>query len=117
MGRKVYLGVVVLLASAMRHGLTPRRMKALQAKLSIDRRTLERWRRWWQEEFVHSKFWKVYRTHFMPLLSESSMPLSLCEAFQADRRDRLLKLLGLLSTYPDPFRQFDARALPAEDAQ
>jgi hypothetical protein len=117
LGRKVYLGMVVILLSAMRHGLSPRRMEMLRAKLSIDRRTLERWRRWWQEDFVRSDFWKVSRIRFMPVLCEATMPLPLCEAFQAERRDRLLNLLGFLSTIGDPMRFFDARVLPAEDAQ
>ena len=107
--RKVYLGIVVILVSAMRHGLSPQRMETLRAKLSIDRRTLERWRRWWKESFVGSDFWRVARIRFMPALCEAKMPLLLCEAFQVERRDRLLNLLGFLSTFADPMRIFDGR--------
>ena len=53
----------------------------------------------------------------MAVLCEATMPLPLCEAFQVERRDRLLNLLGFLSTFDDPFRLFDCRVLPAEDAQ
>lgn len=96
LGRKVYWGVVVVLISAMRHGLKPKRVKALREQLGIDRRTLERWRTWWLEKFVQSQFWKEARARFMPLLCQKTLPRSLCEVFQIDRLDRLLKLLQFL---------------------
>jgi hypothetical protein len=97
LGPKVYVTVVVVLISAMRHGLKAQRVHALRESLSIDRRTLERWRTWWLERFVQSAFWKAARARFMPLICEKTLPLSLCEAFGVDRRDRLLDLLKFLS--------------------
>lgn len=97
LGRRVYWGVTVVLVSAMRHGLKAERVQALRESLKIDRRTLERWRKWWLETFVQSRFWKAARSQFMPLLCESNLPLSLCEAFQIDCRDKLLNLLRFLS--------------------
>ena len=47
MGRRVYAGLVVVLVSAMIHGLKPERVQCLREALGIDRRTLERWRQWW----------------------------------------------------------------------
>ena len=47
MGRRVYAGLVVVLVSAMLHGLKPERVELLREALNIDRRTLERWRQWW----------------------------------------------------------------------
>lgn len=96
LGRKVYWGVVVVLVSAMRHGIKPERVKVLVEQLGIDRRTLERWRTWWLESFVQSPFWKEARARFMPLLCEKRLPWSLCEAFEIDRLDRLLDLLRFL---------------------
>lgn len=81
----------------MRHGLNPQRVGRLREILNIDRRTLEHWRRWWLETFVQSRFWKAARARFTPLLCEKTLPLSLCQAFQIDRRDRLLELLQFLS--------------------
>jgi hypothetical protein len=89
--------VVVVLMSAMRHGLKAERVRVLRENLGIDRRTLERWRTWWLEVFVRSPIWKVGRARFMPLICEGAMPWSLCEAFGVDRRDRLLALLKFLS--------------------
>lgn len=97
LGRKVYWGIVVVLVSAMRHGLKPERVRALRESLGVDRRTLEHWRKWWLETFVQSSFWKAARARFMPLICEKTLPESLCQKFGADRRNRLLDLLRFLS--------------------
>ncbi len=77
LGRRVYWGVMVVLISAAHHGITPGRMQVLREALGIDRRTLERWRTWWLENFVQSSFWKMARAGFMPLAFEKTLPLSL----------------------------------------
>jgi hypothetical protein len=100
LGRRVYWGLVVVLVSAMHHGLKPERVEVLREQLGVDRRTLERWREWWLETFVQSSLWKMARAWFMPLLCEKTLPLSLCQAyhaFQPKRRDRLLEVLRFLS--------------------
>lgn len=101
-GRRVYAGLVVVLVSAMVHGLKPNRVEALREKLGIDRRTLERWRQWWVVIFVDSSFWKEARARFMPPLDHNTLPLPLCEAFEIERRDRLLDLLKFLSPLTTP---------------
>ena len=68
MGRRVYAGLVVVLVSAMIHGLKPERVQRLREVLGIDRRTLERWRQWWLGLFVESSFWREARARFMPPL-------------------------------------------------
>ena len=105
LGRRVYGGVVAVLIPAMVHGLKPQRVAQLRQALDlkIDRRTLERWRQWWLGLFVESSFWKEARARFMPPLSESSLPRSLCLQFETDeRRDRLLELLKFLSPITTP---------------
>jgi hypothetical protein len=102
MGRRVYAGLVVVLVSAMVHGLKPERVKALREALGIDRRTLERWRQWWLGIFLESSFWREARARFMPPLSPKTMPLSLCESFEVERRDRLLELLKFLAPITTP---------------
>ena len=94
--------LVVVLVSAMVHGLKPNRVEALREKLGIDRRTLERWRQWWVVIFVDSSFWKEARARFMPPLDHNTLPLPLCEAFEIERRDRLLDLLKFLSPLTTP---------------
>jgi hypothetical protein len=120
LGRKVYWGITVILVSAMRHGLKPDRVRTLRESLGIDRCTLERWRQWWLENFVQSPFWKATRARFMPPVCENNLPLSLCEAFHIERRDRLLDLLEFLSpitTSSIPLeRSLREAPRPAEDA-
>ena len=47
LGRKVYLGVIVILISAMQHGLSVKRRERLIEQLDIPSQTLYRWRQWW----------------------------------------------------------------------
>jgi hypothetical protein len=96
LGRKVYAGLIVVLISAMMHGLKPERVRRIREVLNIDPSTLKRWRHWWLDEFVRSSFWKDMRARFMPLLREETLPLSLCERFGLARRERLLDLMRFL---------------------
>jgi len=93
---------VVVVVSAMVHGLTPERVRSLREALGIDRRTLERWRQWWLVTFVDSSFWREVRARFMPPLCLKTVPLSLCESFEVERRDRLLDLLKFLAPITTP---------------
>ena len=96
LGRKVYPGLIVVLVSAMNHGLTQRRVTHLRETLAVSRATLNRWRRWWRTQFVQTPFWKAARAHFMPSICESSLPKSLCEGFSADQWPGLMRLLMFL---------------------
>ncbi|MEK7750940.1 MAG: hypothetical protein AAB654_03415 [Acidobacteriota bacterium] len=97
LGRKVYRGLVVVLVSAMRHGLNSKRLEVLRESLGMDRRTVERWRAWWLHTFAQSPFWQAMRARFSPPLAAEDLPGELCEAFDLERRDRLLDLLKFLS--------------------
>ena len=105
LGRKVYAGVVVVLVSAMMHGVKRKRVERLREALGIDKRTLERWRTWWLENFVGSRFWKSARAFFMPRLDETVLPLSLVEVFQAKRRAGMARLLEFISPITVPARK------------
>lgn len=97
LGRKVYVATVVVLISAMMHGLTRSRVQRLQEELGVDRRTLSHWRIWWQETFVHSDFWRARRSLFRRPVHSATMPLGLLEAFGVQDIRSLLKLLIFLS--------------------
>lgn len=97
LGRKVYLGVVVVLAGAMMHGLTAGRVERLRQVLGIDERTLGRWREWWLGTFVASPFWKGARAQFTPVLDEACMPLSLVEAFSGEDAEKMAQLLVFIA--------------------
>jgi len=102
MGRRVYAGLIVVLVSAMVHGLKPERVVRLRQALGIDRRTLERWHQWWRVTLVESSFWRAARARFMPPLCQRTLPWSLCLRFQVERRDRFLELLKFLAPLTTP---------------
>jgi hypothetical protein len=96
LGRKVYLATLVLLVTALRHGLTDRRLK--QRRLAgIDRRTLARWRTWWLTRFTASALWKMTAAALLPPVDPNRLPLSLLDRFAGDARQRLHALLRLLA--------------------
>ncbi|MDO8545093.1 MAG: hypothetical protein Q7S40_32035 [Opitutaceae bacterium] len=89
LGRKVDAGFIVVLLAALRHGLSAQRVSALQEALGVDRRTLERWRSWWLEQFAPGRDWRAARAQFMPPLDEAALPWSLWNRFTAHHDDPL----------------------------
>ena len=81
LGRRVYFGVVVVLATAMAHGVTPRRAAELRTQLGVDRRTLARWRQWWQEHLPTSVFWREQGARFSPPILADALPGALLDRF------------------------------------
>jgi hypothetical protein len=57
LGRKIYLGAVVVLVAALRCGATPVRVARLTEILGVSRRTVDRWRQWWTEVFPQTRCW------------------------------------------------------------
>src|SRR6202522_813831 len=81
LGRKVYLGAIVILISAMRQGPSPRRIRELSTRFGADESTIVRWQTFWREHFPQTSFWKVARARFVTLGEIVSLPLSLVDAF------------------------------------
>lgn len=99
----MYLGAVVLLAAALQHGPTKKRVTELAALLGTNRRTLARWRRWWSTMFAASRFWTSLRGRFAPAVDEATMPASLLSRVLATDEPTvvtLLRLLAPISTRP-----------------
>ena len=98
LGRRVYLGAVVVLVTAMRAGLTAPRAAQLREWFGVSGRTLARWRQWWRETFVASPFWQGVKGRFAPPVAPRALPASLLERFGAEHaRDRLVALLRFLA--------------------
>jgi hypothetical protein len=98
LGPRVYVGAVVTLSACMEQGLSEQRVAALNLVLEVPRRTLKRWRAWWQEVFVHSAFWQLARARLMPPVDEQQLPLSLFERFAgAEFGQQLVHLLNFIS--------------------
>lgn len=98
LGRRVYLGTVVVLITAMRGGMTARGAAQLREVLGVSVRTLGRWRRWWRERFVASSFWQGAKGRFMPPVNTQELPAALFERFAgASARERLVAMLTFLA--------------------
>lgn len=102
LGRRVYLGGVVVLASALQCGITPVRARKLRELFGASLETLERWRLWWMDAFVESDFWREARGDFSTPVEEAELPASLLERFLGSAGQRLLALLRFLAPLTTP---------------
>jgi len=101
LGRRVYLGVVVLLACVLRQGPTPWRVARLRAVLGVSAETLARWHRWWRDDFRHTAFWRAVRSRFARPVEADACPRGLLERFGGDAVAQVvatLRFLGPLTT-------------------
>lgn len=97
LGPKVYLGAVVALVTALRHGANARRAGELRRAIGASRRTLARWRAWWKEAFTATPFWRTARAQWVPPVPEVALPASLLERFvEEDDAMRLVLLLDFV---------------------
>ena len=98
LGRRVYLGLAVVLQSARPGGPTE---AATRLELGVDRRTLGRWRAWWREQFPLTPLWCSACALVMPPLSVQLLPASLVERFAGPallpQIEALMRLLVFLS--------------------
>ena len=100
LGRKVYLGAIVILISAMRQGPTPRRIRELSLRFGADRRTIARWQVFWREHFPQTPFWKNARARLVPVIEIISLPYSLVDTFLS--RHRICRGWALLLRFLSP---------------
>jgi hypothetical protein len=99
LGRKVYFSVLVLLLPILREGPTPERLRRLEEVFGVGPRTLGRWRRWWREVVVASRFWEAMRGRWAMPVAAEALPGSLLAAFSglAEPSERVLAVLRWLS--------------------
>lgn len=105
LGRKVYLGAVVVLVAALRDGATRQRGERLRELLGVSRRTLGRWRRWWRQGVPATQFWQAQRGRWPRPVAEEALPASLLAAFDGvaepvQRVVSVLRFLDPLTTGP-----------------
>jgi hypothetical protein len=93
LGRRVYVAVMLMLVSPA-NGLAARTAGEL---LAVPARTLGRWRRWWQQDFQRTAFWRSVRERFVVPVSAEALPQSLLERFQGRScHERLIQLLRFI---------------------
>jgi len=99
-GRRVYVAVMLMLVSPAGSSVA----RALGASLEVPLRTLARWRRWWREDFMLTRFWQSVRDRFVPPLPSGGWPQSLLERFQGSSwRERMSQLLRFVSPLSSAF--------------
>jgi hypothetical protein len=113
LGRRVYLGVMVVLLSALQHGLTEKRRRELVERLEVPPQTLARWRRWWREVFPATRCWRGERSQFLPPIPVAELPGALLGRFTgATLHDRVCQLLLFIApvttAWSGSLRQEDA---------
>jgi hypothetical protein len=96
LGRRVYLGLAVVVVSARHAGQTPAAAR-LEAGSGIPIRTLERWRQWWQSEFALTPLWQAQCARFMPPVATNRLPGELLERFAGQMSEPMLRLLLFLT--------------------
>ena len=97
LGRRVYVGAMVVLVSAMRHGASRWRLRELKSRFGIGARTVQRWCRFWREIFRESAFWKLARARFAPPVDAESLPRSILDRMIGEDENRIVNLLRFLS--------------------
>ena len=94
LGRKVYLGAVVMVASIIWM------ITAVVGRLvgDVPVRTVQRWMGWWRQVMPATEFWRAAAGQFSPPPPEHCrLPLSLVERFGGDETERILKALAMLA--------------------
>jgi hypothetical protein len=112
MGRRRYSATAMILLSAVRNEIAGSTLAAVRASLGVSRQTLERWIRWWREDFVQTPLWQAQQGRFMPPLFRDALPFSLLDRFTGnDARIRLIHLLRFLLPLSGPgmFTSSEAR--------
>lgn len=103
LGRRVYLGLAVVLMSAGRAHATSIVVQ-LSETLNIPMRTIFRWRQWWRDLFPITPLWQADCARFMPPVDLSLLPASLIERFTGPAIEAMQRMLIFLSPLSVKFR-------------
>lgn len=98
-GRLRFVAVAAILIASLTRGPSERRCRQLErcfgVRLSVS--TWQRWRRWWRERFVSTRFWMQSRGQFADPAGLGRLPAGLLGAFSGRLVERLLLTLRFLS--------------------
>lgn len=98
LGRRVYWGTMVVLATALCSGLILRRGRQLSQQLGVPAVTILRWRQWWLTRFTKTAVWCNLRGRFLPPVVASDLPGDLLRrAVADDERGVMAKVMHWLA--------------------
>lgn len=95
LGRRLYLGLIVVLMSVRRTTLTAQAVQLADA-LGVPARTISRWRHWWLQVFPTTPLWAAACARFMPPVDTLCLPTSLIERFAGPAAEAAMRLLVFL---------------------
>ena len=89
--------MIIILITALEHGLSTKRRKQLIEALDIWPQTMARWKKWWRAVFPDSHCWQAMRGYFVPPVNAAQVPGALLGRLTGDDlMQRLCHLLRLL---------------------
>lgn len=95
LGRKVFLGVVIAVATVLVRGADRNAVASLRRQLGVSRSTLARWCRWWQA-LPGTASWSRARGTLPVDLDEQALPMSLLDRYRGSAADHMRLLLRFL---------------------
>lgn len=95
LGRKVYLGIVVIVASLIAQAVGLKRES--QEKSGVPKRTIGRWLSWWRDRFGESALFVTLRGRISGEVQTDDLPACLVERFRGDAEAKLRAMLRLIS--------------------
>lgn len=81
LGRKVYIAVVVVVASARARSMRLTGRGSPRSVQGVPVRTVRRWLDWWQTVFALGAFWSEAKAFFATPVDVGELPVSLLERF------------------------------------
>jgi hypothetical protein len=93
LGRRVYLGVVVILASLV--GQARAKAAELRRQTGVPPRTVRRWLSWWQGLFLSTEVFVAIRARLIGV-DVDEVPSSIVEQLPGSRTSRMLTMLSWL---------------------
>jgi hypothetical protein len=94
LGRRVYLGAVVLAASAVAQAV--KTAEAAKRATGVPSRTTRRWLAWWRGTFVSTEVFVALRAHLVGVEAER-LPSAMLERLSGDWPERLRTAASLLA--------------------
>jgi hypothetical protein len=95
LGRRVYVGAVVIIASAV--ALAAASARAAERTTGIAPRTTRRWLRWWRGPFTTSAPFVELSARLVPSVSRGALPRSILDRLGGEPTARITRLLVWLA--------------------